>query len=158
MTDKIVIKGVPPQWDQAEYERRVEEWTNVYRGTERSMELVRASLEHDFLKAIIDKAQQGYTITPNKRVMHSPLDHSVFMVKPLAEQEADIAEIRKDVKTEYIEWLEKERTRYQELLRQQLIQAQEEKEAKAAEQAKAKQMAAIEKQVTECYAPLVIPE
>lgn len=158
MTDKIVIKGVPPQWDQAEYERRVEEWTNVYRGTERSMELVRASLEHDFLKAIIDKAQQGYIITPNKRVMHSPLDHSVFMVKPLAEQEADIAEIRKNVKTEYIEWLEKERTRYQELLRQQLIQAQEEKEAKAAEQAKAKQMAAIEKQVTECYAPLVIPE
>lgn len=158
MTDKIVIKGVPPQWDNSEYERRVEEWTHVYRGTERSMALVRASLEHDFLQAVIDKAQQGYTITPSKRVMHSNLDHSVFMVKPLAEQEADIAEIRKDVKTEYIEWLEKERTRYQELLRQQLIQAQEEKEAKAAEQAKAKQMAAIEKQVTECYAPLVIPE
>lgn len=158
MTDKIVIKGVPPQWNNTEYERRVEEWTHAYRSTEQSMTLVRASLEHDFLQAVIDKAQQGYTITPNKRVMHSNLDHCVFMVKPLAEQEADIAKVKMEVKADYVAWLEKEHTRYKDLLRQQLIQSQQEKEAKAAEQAKAKQMAAIEKQVIECYTPLVIPE
>lgn len=158
MTEKIKISGAPPQWNQAEYDRRVDEWLNVYRGTERSMELVRASLEHEFLQAVIDKANQGYTITPIKRVMHAPLDHGVYMIKPPAVQQADIEKIKAKVKAEYIEWLESEHCRYQELLRQQLIQAHEEKDRKAAEQAKAKQMAAIEKQVSECYTPLVIPE
>ena len=158
MTEKIKIVGIPPQWNQAEYDRRVDEWVNVYRGTERSMTLVRASLEHDFLQAVIDKAQQGYTITSTKRVMHSPLDHSVYMVKPLAVQQVDIEEIKKDVKAEYIEWLEAERTRYQDLLREQLIQTQQDRELKALEEKQAKQMAAIEKQVGECYTPLVIPE
>lgn len=158
MAEKIKISGTPPHWNQAEYDRRVEEWINVYRGTERSMTLVRASLEHDFLQAVIDKAQQGYTITSNKRVMHSPLDHSVYMVKPLAVQQVDIEEIKKDVKAEYVEWLEAERTRYQDLLREQLIQTHQDRELKALEEKQAKQMAAIEKQVSECYTPLVIPE
>ena len=158
MSDKIVIKGTPPAWDQAEYERRVEAWVNVYRGTERSMTLVRASLEYDFLQAVIDKAQQGYTITPIKHVMHAPLDHSVFMVKPLAVQQADIDAIKIEVKAQYVEWLEKERTRYQDLLREQLTQAALAKELKAQEDKQAKQLADIEKQVSECYRPLVIPE
>lgn len=158
MTERLKIEGIPPQWNQAEYDRRVDEWVNVYRGTERSMTLVRASLEHDFLQAVIDKAQQGYIITSTKRVMHSPLDHSVYMVKPLAVQQVDIEKIKKDVKAEYVEWLEAERARYQELLRQQLIQTQQDRELKALEEKQAKQMAAIEKQVSECYTPLTIPD
>ncbi|MCY1180797.1 hypothetical protein D9M73_212660 [compost metagenome] len=89
--------------------------------------------------------------------MHAPLDHSVYMVKPLAVQQADIEEIKAEVKAEYIEWLEKEHTRYKDLLRQQLIQSQQEKESKAAEQAAAKKLAEIEKQVQACYKPLEIP-
>ncbi|MNE12906.1 hypothetical protein D3C76_338480 [compost metagenome] len=158
MTDKIKITGVPPKWDQSEYEKRVDAWVNVYRQTERSMELVQAPFGHEFLQRVIDKANAGYTVTPKKDVKHSPLDYSVWMVKPLEQQQADIAEIRKDVKAEYVAHLESERERYQQLLRQQLIQAQEEKDRKAAEQAKAKQMAEIEKEVQACYKPLEIPE
>ena len=29
MTEKIKISGVPPQWDEAEYEQRVADWVNV---------------------------------------------------------------------------------------------------------------------------------
>lgn len=158
MTDKIKIAGVPPNWEQAEYDRRVDAWVNVYRGTERSMALVRASLEHEFLQAVVDHAEQGYTITPNKRVMHAPLDHSVFMVKPLDQQQIDIDNIKTEIKAEYAAYLESERVRYQNLLREQLKQAAVEKELKAAAEKEAKQMAAIEKQVAECYSPLVIPE
>ncbi|POF94708.1 hypothetical protein BGP83_19155 [Pseudomonas putida] len=61
-------------------------------------------------------------------------------------------------KEKYIAYLESERARYQEQLRQQLIQAREEKDRKAAEQAKAKQMAEIEAEVQACYKPLDIPE
>lgn len=158
MTDKIVIKGTPPKWSDEEFNQRVDAWTNVYRQTERSMELVQAPLGHQFLQAVIDKANAGYTVTPKKDVKHLPLDFSVWMVKPLEQQQADIEEIKKEVKAEYVAYLESERERYQQLLRQQLIQTQQEKELKAQQEKEAKQLAVIEKQVQECYAPLVIPE
>lgn len=158
MTEKIKINGVPPQYDEAELERRVADWVRVYKQTEQSMELVSASLGHEFLQLVIDKSNQGYTITSAKRLNHAELYHSTYMVKPPAMQEEDIAKIRIEQKEKYVAHLQAEHTRYQDLLRQQLIQAAEDKERKAAEQLKAKQMAAIEKQVSECYTPLSIPE
>lgn len=157
MKDKIVINGTPPAWDQAEYVRRVESWVHAYRHTEKSMELVSASLGHEFLQAVIDKAQAGYTITHTKRLVHAELYHSTYMVKPLEMQQQDIEAIKAKVKSEYVDWLESEHARYQNLLREQLIQAQEEKDRQAAEQAKAKQLAKIEAEVRACYKPLDIP-
>ncbi|CAM4142735.1 hypothetical protein CCOS865_03407 [Pseudomonas reidholzensis] len=158
MTEKIKINGIPPQYDESELERRVADWVKVYKQTEQSMELVSASLGHEFLQLVIDKANQGYTITQTKRLNHAQLYHSTYMVKPPAMQEEDIAKIRIEQKEKYVAHLQAEHARYQDMLRQQLIQAAEEKERKAAETAKAKQMAAIEKQVSECYTPLSIPE
>ncbi|WP_323616309.1 hypothetical protein [Pseudomonas putida] len=158
MTEKIKINGIPPQYDEAELERRVADWIKVYKQTEQSMELVSASLGHEFLQLVIDKANQGYTITHTKRLNHAQLYHSTYMVKPPAMQEEDIANIRAEQKAKYVAHLQAEHARYEDMLRQQLIQAAEEKERKAAETAKAKQMAAIEKQVSECYTPLSIPE
>lgn len=158
MTEKIVIKGIPPQWDQAEYENRVATWVHAYKNTTLSMELVRSPLPHDLLQQIIDKANDGYTLSRSQPVSLAPLNNSAWMVKPVAIQEEDIANIRIEQKEKYIAHLQAERAKYEDKLRQQLVQAAEEKERKAAEAAKAKQMAAIEKQVSECYTPLVIPE
>ncbi|WDY56818.1 hypothetical protein [Pseudomonas sp. PSKL.D1] len=158
MTEKVKITGVPPQFDEAELERRVEGWTRVYRSTEQSMELVSACLGHEFLQKVIDKASQGYTITSTKHLNHAELYHSTYMVKPPAMQEEDIAKIRAEQKAKYIAHLQAEHARYHDMLRQQLIQAAEDKERKAAEAAKAKQLASIEKEVQGCYKPLVIPE
>jgi hypothetical protein len=158
MTEKIVIKGIPPQWDQAEYENRVANWVHAYKNTTQSMELVRSPLPHDLLQQVIDKANDGYTLARSHPVSLAPLNNSVWMVKPIAMQEEDIANIRVEQKAKYIADLQAEHTRYQDLLRQQLIQAAEEKERKAAEAAKAKQLASIEQEVQSCYTPLVIPE
>lgn len=158
MKEKIKISGVPPQWDEAEYEQRVAGWVNVYKNTTQSMELVRSPLPHDLLQQVINKANDGYAIALGQPVSLAPLNNSCWMTKPESMQEEDIAKIRAEQKEKYIAHLEAEHARYQDLLRQQLIQAQEEKDRKAAEQAKAKQLAAIEKQVRECYAPLVIPD
>lgn len=155
---KITIKGTPPAWDQAEFERRVADWINVYRGTEQSMELVRANFEHDLLLAVIDKSKQGYTVSTSKRVYHAELDHSVWMVKPESQQADDIVAIKVKVKSEYVEWLESERTRFQGLLREQLIQAAHEKELKAQREKEEKQLVEIETQVQGCYKTLVIPD
>ncbi|ESW39202.1 hypothetical protein [Pseudomonas taiwanensis] len=158
MTEKVKITGVPPQYDQSELDRRVESWINVYRQTTQSMELVRSPLPHDLLQQVIDKANDGYKLARSHPVSLAPLNNSVWMVKPIAMQEEDIANIRMEQKEKYIAYLESERARYQEQLRQQLIQAREEKDRKAAEQAKAKQMAEIEAEVQACYTPLVIPD
>lgn len=158
MTEKIKIAGVPPQWDESEYEQRVADWVNVYRNTTQSMELIRAPLPHDLLQQVIDKAKDGFTMALSQPVSLAPLNNLCWMIKPESTQEEDIANIRAEQKVKYIAHLQAERTRYQDLLRQQLIQAAEDKERKAAEQLKEKQMAAIEKQVSECYTPLCIPQ
>ena len=87
-----------------------------------------------------------------------PLDYSCHLVKPASMQDEDIAVIKVKVKEEYAEWLQSEHTRYKDLLRQQLIQTQKEKEAKALRDKEAKQLADIEKQVQACYSPLQIPD
>lgn len=158
MTEKVKITGVPPQYDDAELESRVANWVHAYKNTTQSMELVRSPLPHDLLQQVIDKANEGCTLARSQPVNLAPLNNSVWMVKPIAIQEEDIANIRIEQKEKYIAHLQAERERYQSLLRQQLIQKQEEKDRKAAEQAKAKQMAEIEKEVQDCYKPLVIPD
>ncbi|SPO56630.1 conserved protein of unknown function [Pseudomonas sp. JV551A1] len=158
MKEKIIIQGAPPKWNQAEYESKVEGWIRMYRGTEQSMERVRATFEHDLLQAVIDKSKEGYTVAVNKHVFHGELAHEVWMVKPESQQTQDIEVIKAKVKAEYVAHLEAEHARYQDLLRQQLIQTLEEKERKAAEEAKAKKLAKIEAEVQACYAPLEIPE
>ncbi|MCX2814570.1 MULTISPECIES: hypothetical protein [unclassified Pseudomonas] len=156
--EKITIKGTPSAWDQKVYESKLEGWINVYRGTEQSMELVKANFEHELIQAVIDKSRVGYTVAVNKHVYHGPLEHSVWMVKPESQQAEDIAAITVNVKNEYIAHLESERASYQDKLRKQLIQTQREKEQKAQRDKEAKQLAEIERQVQECYAPLAIPE
>ncbi|UVL30135.1 alpha,alpha-trehalase [Pseudomonas donghuensis] len=156
--EKIVIKGTPPKWDQAEYESRVATWVHAYKNTTLSLELVRSPLPHDLLQQVIDKANDGYILARSQPVSLAPLNNLCWMVKPVAMQEEDIANIRIEQKEKYIAHLEAEHARYQDLLRQQLIQAQEEKDRKIAEAAKAKQMAAIEKEVQACYKPPLIPE
>lgn len=56
-------------------------------------------------------------------------------------------------------WLNwKLNTHYRELLKQQLIEADGEKERKKAEAARVKRLAEIDKEVLDCFSPLEIPE
>ncbi|MBM5459602.1 hypothetical protein H8F21_18710 [Pseudomonas sp. P66] len=156
--DKIKISGTPPKFDQAEYQRRIDIDLHRYHNTTDSLEHVTASLSHDFLEAVVEKVKAGYTISRGYRVVMEPLNYSCYVKKPDDIQALDIEAIHAKVKGEYVAWLHSEHARYQDLLRQQLIQTQQEKELKAAAEKEAKQMALIEKQVLECFTPLHIPE
>lgn len=158
MSDKIQIKGVPPKWDQVEFERRLEEAVKLYRLTTQCREGVYAELPHDWLEKVAEKVAEGYKVCRNHSLIMNPLKYSCFLIKPEKMQQQDIEDLKVKVKGEYIECLEAERARYQDLLRQQLLQAQEEKERKAAEQAQAKKLAQIEAEVEACYSPLEIPD
>lgn len=154
---KIVINGVPPKWNDTEFETRVDGWVNVYRGTTECMEHVRSPLPHDFLELVASKIAEGYTVARNQGVTHEPLNHSCWMIKPDGKQQKDIDDIRIRVKAEYVEFLQGEHVRYQDLLRQQLIQAAEAKEQKKVVDARNKRLLEIDKEVSDTYSPLVIP-
>lgn len=154
---KVTISGIPPAWDQNEYESRVAQWVNLYHGTDQSKELVQAAFEHELLQLVIDKGKMGYTISPTKRIYRGELNYSIHMVKPEQQQAEDIEAVRIKVKNEYSDWLESEHARYQDLLREQLKQAAHEKEMKALREKEAKLLTEIEKQVQACFKPLVIP-
>ncbi|MFV0931307.1 hypothetical protein [Pseudomonas jessenii] len=156
-TNKIQVHGVPPKWDDAEFERRVAGWVNVYHNTTQCMENVRSPLPHDFLELVAEKVANGFTITRNQSVVNEPLNYSCWMIKPETLQQVDIADIRVKVKAEYVDHLQAERARYQDLIRQQLIQTAELKEQKKIDDAKAKLLAEIEKEVTGTFSELTIP-
>lgn len=154
---KITVKGVPPQWDDTEFETRVDGWVNVYRGTTECMEFVRSPLPHDFLDLVASKVSEGYTVARNQAVTHEALNHSCWMIKPDNEQQKDIDDIRIRVKAEYVEFLQGEHVRYQDLLRQQLIQSAEAKEKQKEEAKRAKLLSEIETEVLETFGDLGIP-
>ncbi|WP_139202099.1 hypothetical protein [Pseudomonas sp. NFACC25] len=154
---KITISGIPPKWSDAEFETRVDGWVNVYKGTTQCMEVVRTPLPHDFLELVATKVSEGYTVARNQGITIAQLDHQCWMVKPLSHQQKDIDDIRTRVKSEYVEFLEAEHVRYQNLLRQQLIQAADAKEQKRIDDARNKRMSEIDKEVSNTFSPLVIP-
>lgn len=154
---KITITGVPPKWSDTEFETRIDGWVNVYRSTTQCMEHVRSSLPHDFLELVASKVSEGYTIARNQGVTHEAFNHSCWLIKPLSHQQKDIDDIRIRVKAEYVEFLQAEHARYQDLLRQQLIQAAEAKEQKRVDEARNKRLLEIDKEVSNTFSPLVIP-
>ncbi|MCW0920882.1 hypothetical protein OK411_10835 [Pseudomonas sp. RG1] len=154
---KITVKGVPPKWDDAEFEARIDSWANVYRGTTQCMVSVRSPLPHDFLESVASKIAEGYKVARNQAVTHEALNHSCWMVKPDNKQQKDIDDIRVRVKAEYVGFLQAERKRYQDLLTAQLLQTAEAKEQKKEEEKKAKLLREIENEVADAFAPLSIP-
>lgn len=154
---KIVINGTPPRWSDAEFETRIDGWVNVYRGTTQCMEHVRSPLPHEFLELVASKVSEGYTVARNQGVTNEALNHSCWLIKPLSHQQKDIDDIRVRVKSEYVEFLQGEHIRYQDLLRQQLLQAVEAKEQKRIDDARHKRLLEIDKEVSNTFSPLVIP-
>jgi hypothetical protein len=155
---KNTIQGVPPQFDETELKRRQAGFHHMYMNTLQCMELVRAVIPFDFLSKVIQKSKQGYTLVEKNIITTSPLDYSVYMVKPEELREAELVLIDAKVKAEYVEFLKAEHLRYENLLRQQLIQAAEAKERKKADDAEAKRLASIEAEVATTFTKLVIPD
>jgi len=156
--EKISIKGAPPAWDDEEYLRRLDMEIHMYRNTSACLEMVRAPLEFQFLNLVIEKAQRGYKVSPRYPVDHGQLSHTVWMSKPDDVENADINQIKQKVKDEYIAHLQSEHQRYQDLLREQLLAAVNDKARVQREREEAKKLDAINKEVEACYSPLVIPE
>ncbi|CAM3052658.1 hypothetical protein [Pseudomonas plecoglossicida] len=152
------IKGTPPAWSDAEYQRRLGIELHAYKHTAASRERVTAALEQPWLNDVIAKAQAGYVVCDRYPVVHEQLSHTVYMIKPESVQAADIGLIKERVKKEYIEHLQSELNRYKAALAQQLMEAAEAKERQRREAAAAKRLADAEKEANDCFGDLVIPD
>ncbi|CAM3164545.1 hypothetical protein [Pseudomonas plecoglossicida] len=157
-TKSVTIQGVPPVWEDSEYQRRLTLELHRYRNTRDCMEFIHTALEYDFLNLLIEKHGQGYRLNKHYPASHEQLSHAIWLTKPDDQQQADIEQVKEKVKCEYVEHLRVQHDKYKEHLRKQLLQAQEEKERKAVEQAQAKRLAAIDKEVSECFGELVVPD
>ena len=155
-TDKIVIKGIPAKFDPSELERRQQQSLWAYQQTSQCCEIIRAAIPQQFMQAVSDKMAAGYTLSKYPITMES-LNYSAHLVKPPAMQKVDIATIKNDVRLAYRAELEADHAKYQNLLLEQLLQVEEQKQVKAAEAAKEKLLARLQKEVAQCFVPLDFP-
>lgn len=151
------IKGTPAKFDAKELQRRQQQYRAAYKQTSQSCDMVRGGHPKQFLQAVIDHAAMGYTLT-DYAVSLDPAAYSTLMRRSEAMQEADLNRINNEVRDTYRAELEADRAKYQSLLLEQLLQAEEQKQVKAADAAKEKLLARLQKEVADCYAPLDFPE
>ena len=154
---KKTIQGAPAKFDANELQRRQQQHKFAYQQTQQCCEMIRGAIPQLFLQAVSDKMAAGYTLSKYPITMES-LNYSAHLVKPPAMQKADIAIIKNDVRAAYKAELEADHAKYQNLLLEQLLQAEEQKQAKAADAAKEKLLARLQKEVANCYNPLEFPE
>lgn len=152
------IKGVPPAWSDAEYNRRLHIRHHAYSNTRECTEFVTHPLEHEWLKLVALKVSEGYSIDRVWPINHAQLTHSTYLVKPAAVQEAEKEALKEVVKAEYVEHLQAQLKDYKAKLAKQLLEAQEEKERQKQEREEAKRKAAAEKEADMCFGDLVIPD
>ncbi|MBH3346981.1 hypothetical protein [Pseudomonas putida] len=152
------IQGVPPKWENSEFNRRLHIRVHSYNNTRECTEFVTHALEHEFLKLIAQKVSEGYTIDRVWPVHHGQLTHSTHLIKPEAVQELEREALKAEVKAAYIAHLEAQLKEYKAKLAQQLLETAEAKERQKREREEAKRIAEAEKEADECFGALVIPD
>lgn len=151
------IKGVPSQFNQQELETRQQQLVNAFLKTSQSSYRLQAHLPHDFLNEYARLSALGYSLTDFPIIM-SPANYSALLHQPQSILEPLIADIKAQVKVEYIAELEDEHLQYKLLLIEQLRAADIAKAEKAKAQEEAKQLAKYQKLANDCFTPLSIPK
>ncbi len=151
------ISGVPSQFNQALLEEKQNQLVDAFLKTSQSSYRLQAHLPHDFLNEYARLSALGYTLTDFPIIM-SPANYSALLHQPQAMLEPLIADIKANVKADYVAELEAEHEHYKLLLIEQLRAADIAKAEKAKAQQEAKAQAKYEKLADECYTPLSIPK
>lgn len=154
-TVKLVVRGAPRKFDQAELSKRQLQYRTMYQQTSKSCITIRGSHPGEFYQSIIEHAALGYTLTDYPG-SNEPMNYSILMRKPEHLQDDDLITIDSEVKDTYVRELQAEHDSYKEQLTMQLLQKEELKKQKAETEAQAKLLAKVKAEVDACYT-LVIP-
>ena len=151
------IKGTPSQFNQQELESRQNQLVDAFLKTSQSSYRLQAHLPHDFLNEYARLHSLGYKLTDFPIIM-SPANYSALLHQPQEVLDPMIADIKAQVKSDYVAELEAEHEHYKQLLIEQLRQADLAKAEKAKADQEAKALAKYQKLAEECYSPLEIPK
>jgi len=155
---KITIQGAPRDFDPAELSRRQEVSTYAYRNTSQRCEILTKPIAFQLLEAVAEKVNNGFQLASEYPILTNPLHFSCYLIKPDSMQQEDLSRICAEVKDKYIQELEQERAEYKARLIQQLLEAEVAKEQKKMEDQKKKRRTELEKEASECFGELIIPE
>ena len=158
----IKISGSAFRFDQKELDRRKAAYQNFYYSTMECRKHIRASLPHLFILSIIQHSSDGYVLDEKAPVIYESLHYRATMFKPEHVQMGDLAVVVDEIKAEYVLYLETQREKFKQLLKAQLLEADEAKEQKKLDIARAKRLAErlaeIEKEVSDTFGDLIIPD
>jgi hypothetical protein len=155
--ERITISGSAPKYDAEELRQLESERHAEYHKSQQGYIPVFAEFPYDLIIKIIELTAEGYTLSNKYPIVQGELRHHAWMRKPDHLIAEDLEVIDAQTKQSYVAWLESEHDRYKQMLTAQLVQTAALKERKREEEKQAKLLRDIEKQVSETFAPLVIP-
>lgn len=155
---KPTIHGTPPQWSDEQFNHRLRVRLHAYENTTESTVIVCHPLEHEWLKLVAEKVNEGYTLDRRWPITHAELTHSVPMVKPQSVQEEEKEALKAQVKADYVAQLQTSLDEYKAQLTQQLLEAAEERDRRKAQEAADKRRREAEREAAECFGELVVPD
>lgn len=152
------IHGAPRQYNEAELKTLQENRRQRYKNSTDCKAKVKGAYELDLLRKLENSYAAGYRVCQKLPHELSAPHFSVWMVKPETEQEVDLAALEVEVKTAYIAGLKAEHADYKQRLYEQLVEAEERKQAVKAAAAKDKVLAALRQEAESTYTPLTLPD
>lgn len=156
--ERISIAGSAPKFDPEELKLLQSERYAEYHKGQQGYIPVFAEFLYDLIIKVIELTNEGYALSKQYPIVQGELKYHCFMRKPDHLVAEELKVIDAQTKQSYVAWLESEHERYRQLLKAQLIQTAELKEAKRIADKEAKMIAEIEKEVANTFAPLVIPD
>ena len=154
---RTTIQGAPKKYDAEELLKRQQGYHLMYSTTDQCCEMICSELPYLFLTKIIEKHEQGYTLTSKYPISTDTLNYHAHMVKPEDVQTLDLQAIDERVKAEYISELEVDLLRYKELLKNQLFENAQLAEQEKLDMKRAKLLKEIQQEVDDAFGKLVVP-
>lgn len=105
--------------------------------------------------AIIELSKEGYGVVEDRKALHSGPNYAFFMLKPQTLQNEDREFIKELVMSNYLSAIEQNEKAYKTRLKQELIDAERQKEAEKAAKAQADKEAKLQAQAEKQFEQLL---
>lgn len=144
----------PRQFEQSELDARIEKAIERYKGSHTSCHRIDEPILLAYTKKLIDLVSKGYVFNDQFPCSSHQSSFAAYLTKPQAMQEADIAAIKAEVEEKYRNEIAEANTRNEELLAQQLYEAEKRKIEEAERKKEEKLREQARKEAADYFASL----
>jgi len=123
--------GRPMTFNQADLDARIEKAVGQYIGSHAACHHVDKPILIRYTEKVIELASQGYTLHSSLPCHAAPGNYSGYMLKPESLQVQEIEKLKAEVEEKYRNEIAEANARNEELLAQQLYEAEKRKQEEA---------------------------